>query len=522
MLRRSLALALLLAASSTTAASAQSATADAPESTERILNLVDGAIYRGELLEYVPKSHVLLRLTSGESKRFPWNQVKRLALVASTSSTVPLQRKPEPKPTQLAPPPAITEQKSTLRPVAAGPGAGPAVVLPPDLETAYQAHLRRAKALYEDDDLAKALDEYEAAYRIAPKPALLFPMARINHRIGRIREAAERYQQALKEDGAMSHERRAQLLGYLGQLGSGSSATRAESQLPQTSALPQVETPVSPPSATVQGQAPSLDQAELLFREGSARYRQEEYLGALELYTQSYQLSPAPLVLYAIGRANQRLGRYAEAYQSYDAYSRAEPGLEPGRRAELDERMAEMLRKQKAVERLSPDLKQRPADFSFVSFGPSKYEVKLQLLTDSFSADGWGWYADIERWKTLCTAPCERVVPTNGTYRLDGPDIAESPKFSLPRRNHDVDLKIKPGSYGLRALSWVTMFTGMALNVVGVSIGLSMLSDSATSTPSPGGSATANAAIGLSLGGLVGMLGSIPLFLVSRTRVATR
>lgn len=41
-------------------------------SSDRIVTLSDGALYRGELIELVPNDHITIRLATGEVKRFEW------------------------------------------------------------------------------------------------------------------------------------------------------------------------------------------------------------------------------------------------------------------------------------------------------------------------------------------------------------------------------------------------------------------------------------------------------------------
>jgi hypothetical protein len=50
-----------------------------------------------------------------------------------------------------------------------------------------------------------------------------------------------------------------------------------------------------------------------------------------------------------------------------------------------------------------------------------------QVLAQSF-ASGYGWTAQGQTWRLLCTAPCTLEVP-NGSYELK---VGESPVFSIP------------------------------------------------------------------------------------------
>lgn len=198
-------------------ANARPSSEEPAESAERILSLLDGAIYRGELIEYVPHSHVVMKLASGQVRRFEWNQVKRVALVASSNSAIAVppakvenRQPPRPVAPALPTPPVTTEPRSAPVPAPQLSARPPA-----DLEAAYQAHAGRAKDLYEDDDLPGALEEYKAAYRIIPRPTVLFSMARINQRLGRLDEALHQFQRFLREDQNVSPERRVQVKGFI-------------------------------------------------------------------------------------------------------------------------------------------------------------------------------------------------------------------------------------------------------------------------------------------------------------------
>ena len=61
-------------------------------------------------------------------------------------------------------------------------------------------HYLQARTLSKAGQLADALDEYHAAYAIQHVPTLLFNIARINHKLGRLKEAASAYAAYLRQD----------------------------------------------------------------------------------------------------------------------------------------------------------------------------------------------------------------------------------------------------------------------------------------------------------------------------------
>jgi hypothetical protein len=55
---------------------ATAARADPPPSDERTIQLRDGSMYRGELVELVPNDHMTIKLATGDIKRFAWADLK--------------------------------------------------------------------------------------------------------------------------------------------------------------------------------------------------------------------------------------------------------------------------------------------------------------------------------------------------------------------------------------------------------------------------------------------------------------
>ncbi|MFO0574357.1 MAG: hypothetical protein U1A78_10175 [Polyangia bacterium] len=86
----------------------------ASEPTERTVVTKDGAMYRGEVLEYVVGSHITLRLDTGESKRIVWDD--------ATQISPPRPKRSSPPPAAPSPPPAAPP---SLPPPSSAPPSAP-------------------------------------------------------------------------------------------------------------------------------------------------------------------------------------------------------------------------------------------------------------------------------------------------------------------------------------------------------------------------------------------------------------
>lgn len=208
---------------------------DVSDPGERIVSLTDGAIYRGELLEYVPRHHIVLRLSSGQMRRFEWAQIKRATMArpagqaAAPSAAVP---------TSPAPPPRRPTPAPSLPPP---PVANPPEEFESERDAAYHEHIRRAKALYEDEQFTKALAELDAAYRLSPKPIVLYSMARAHQQLNHYREAYDLYQRYLAKEPNIPEQRRAQIQGYIIELTAAAQQERVREQGPDAFARPSSE-----------------------------------------------------------------------------------------------------------------------------------------------------------------------------------------------------------------------------------------------------------------------------------------
>lgn len=186
-------------------------TVEATDSTERVLILNSGAIYRGQVVELEPRSHVILRLASGAQRRFEWRDLKRVSGPSSAGSTAGTRSR------------GSAEKMGTS---AAGPTASPPHAPPPGdklSEGSRQAgsvreHLNDAKNLEEDGQLAEALSHYEQAYARSPQPSVLYRMAGLHDQLNHPRQALNLYRRYMAQNPQMSEERQVEVAANIARL----------------------------------------------------------------------------------------------------------------------------------------------------------------------------------------------------------------------------------------------------------------------------------------------------------------
>jgi hypothetical protein len=103
------------------------------DAVQRIVFLADGAVYSGDLVELQPGKQVILRLASGETRRFEWSKIRRVSPVRAAVST----QTPEPSPQDVSRPAAARQRASVAQPAPFHPPAQPTkpdAVVEPDAE----------------------------------------------------------------------------------------------------------------------------------------------------------------------------------------------------------------------------------------------------------------------------------------------------------------------------------------------------------------------------------------------------
>lgn len=101
-------------------------------------------------------------------------------------------------------------------------------------------HYLQARTLSKAGQLADALDEYHAAYTIQHVPTLLFNIARLNHKLGRLKEAASVYEAYLRLGTGTEPSLKEKAKEYLGQI-------PPQNEPPSSPPNPPPEPPTAPP-----------------------------------------------------------------------------------------------------------------------------------------------------------------------------------------------------------------------------------------------------------------------------------
>lgn len=80
---------------------------------------------------------------------------------------------------------------------------------------------------------------------------------------------------------------------------------------------------------------------------GKRQYKDGAYGQALEAFENAYVLVPDPALLFDMAQANRRLGLFDEAIENYRSFMK----VDPGRRAAVEELIAETRREQRRARR---------------------------------------------------------------------------------------------------------------------------------------------------------------------------
>jgi tetratricopeptide (TPR) repeat protein len=125
-----------------------------------------------------------------------------------------------------------------------------------------RGHYERAVALFEQSHYDTALTEFQAAYAQRQMPWLLLNIGRTLHRLGRPKEALERYEMFSKAEPRMDAETRQRLDKYVAQ---------AQAQVQVTATAPPISTsatstPPTPTSLQPNATAPSDGAAKPLYK----------------------------------------------------------------------------------------------------------------------------------------------------------------------------------------------------------------------------------------------------------------
>jgi hypothetical protein len=181
------------------------------DSPERIVTLSSGAVYRGEVIELEPKSHVILRLASGAQRRFDWRELRRIAGPNSPPISTSRARGGGDK---VGSGPSTAPAASSERP----PAASDKLREAPHAASSYREHISDAKALEEAGQLTDALSHYEQAYSRNPQSSVLYRMASLRDQLEHPRQALTLYRRYLAQNPNLPDERQAEVATNIARL----------------------------------------------------------------------------------------------------------------------------------------------------------------------------------------------------------------------------------------------------------------------------------------------------------------
>ena len=125
-------------------------------------------------------------------------------------------------------------------------------------------------------------------------------------------------------------------------------------------------------------------------------------------------------------------------------------------------------------------------------------------------------------WAAVCQAPCDRRVPLDASYRINGDGIQQSKKFVLPSTYGEARVEVAPAPSGLHVVGVVAVSLGAASFVAGLQTMLiAVFSESCSDCVGGFADTTApNVAWALMGVGLLSMIGGGVLTATTRTQVS--
>jgi hypothetical protein len=170
---------------------------------------------------------------------------------------------------------------------------------------------------------------------------------------------------------------------------------------------------------------------------------------------------------------------------------------------------------------------------------PPAHEVRLHVESPmptllyshstAFGAvNGYGFVIDSAT--PVCSSPCDKVLdPGSGQTYTAGGDFNSSPPFTLAGREGDVELKVAPGSHGVRVLGYALIITGGVAVIAGASIALlgaalpstntNYNDDGTTTTTDAGNGWMAPTGLAITGGGVAAIVGGIVAIVESKTKI---
>jgi hypothetical protein len=130
---------------------------------ERSVVTKDGSMYRGEVLEYAIGSHIVLKLSSGESKRIAWDDIEQ---VSPPRPKTPSASGPAPSPPPTTAPPAPAPPSA---PPPSSPPSPPPSVTPPSSGPLVPSGFERTVQIRDNITYHGEVMEYEVGSHLILK-----------------------------------------------------------------------------------------------------------------------------------------------------------------------------------------------------------------------------------------------------------------------------------------------------------------------------------------------------------------
>lgn len=172
---------------------------------------------------------------------------------------------------------------------------------------------------------------------------------------------------------------------------------------------------------------------------------------------------------------------------------------------------------------LPPDLQPYRDNFVFLRLRSPEKDIRLEYISDRFESEGLNfglfWPVSLESWRVACEYPCGEYVYRNATFRVTGPDIVDSPRFTLTKTGPDIELHVKPGRPAAKGFGITLDILGGAALLVGAGILVTVGIQSATPDHGPLDNLLLAGLISTVGGGAV-LAGGIALTVAGKTKIS--
>ncbi len=183
-------------------------------------------------------------------------------------------------------------------PALASAGTGTATVAATRTSTSSEVaklHAEAGRNYYRAGKYVEALEEFKKAYRLEPRAALSYNVARCHERLSQWEEAINAYERYVKE--ATDPRDKAEALDKI--------------ELLKKKLGPDASSPDARYEARIQ--------------EGRKRFARGDYEAAIEEFKAAFDIKPKPAALFNIAKSFEKMTRYEEAIDHYQQYLDLDP-----------------------------------------------------------------------------------------------------------------------------------------------------------------------------------------------------